>query len=121
MKKLLLSSIFILMILIGFGQSQRFIVFEEFTNACCGPCASQNPGFDALLNANSTKCTSIKYHVNWPGPDPMNAQNAADAATRVSYYGVTGVPYATMDGVPQTGTNYTGAPANVTQGLINTD
>ena len=121
MKKLLLSSIFILMILIGFGQSQRFIVFEEFTNACCGPCASQNPGFDALLNANSTKCTSIKYHVNWPGPDPMNAQNAADAATRVSYYGVTGVPYATMDGVPQTGTNYTGAPANVTQGLINTE
>jgi hypothetical protein len=34
-------------------QSQRFVMFEEFTNASCGPCASQNPAFDALLSANA--------------------------------------------------------------------
>lgn len=121
MKKFLLSVAFAGILIAGYSQSQRFILFEEFTNASCGPCASQNPAFDALLNANSTKCTSIKYHTNWPGVDPMNAQNPADAAARVGYYGVTGVPHAVMDGFPQTGTNYTGAPANVTQAKIDAE
>jgi hypothetical protein len=89
-------------------------MFEEFTNASCGPCASQNPAFDALLSANASKCTSIKYHTNWPGVDPMNAQNPTDVGTRVTYYNVTGVPYAVMDGSPITGSNYLGAPANLT-------
>jgi len=121
MKKTLLFLAFVCLFVNGYSQSQRFILLEEFTNASCGPCAAQNPAFDALLNANSTKCTSIKFHTNWPGVDPMNAQNPSDAATRVGYYGVTGVPHAVMDGVPQAGSNYTGAPANVTQAKIDAE
>ncbi len=120
MKRIYLLLSILFAVVAGFGQSQRFILFEEFTNASCSPCALQNPGFDALLNANASKCTSIKYHTNWPGVDPMNAQNPADVGTRVTYYNVSGVPHALMDGVPQSGSSYLGAPANVTQGKIDT-
>ncbi len=121
MKKLILCSFFVTTSVLGFSQSQRFIMIEEFTNASCNPCAAQNPAFDALLAANASKCTSIKYHTNWPGVDPMNAQNPVDAAARVSYYQVNGVPYACMDGSPITGSNYVGAPANLTQAKIDAE
>ncbi|MCX6271128.1 MAG: T9SS type A sorting domain-containing protein [Bacteroidetes bacterium] len=123
MKKTLLSTL----ILIGLSvvltcaqapKAQRLVLAEEFTNACCAPCASQNPGFDALLSANPNKITSIKYHVNWPGPDPMNQQNTQDVGTRVTYYSVSGVPYCRQDGVAPAGSYYLGAPANLTQSMI---
>ena len=121
MKKIILCSLFLVTAVLGFSQSQRFIMFEEFTNASCGPCASQNPAFDALLSANASKCTSIKYHTNWPGVDPMNAQNPTDVGARVTYYNVTGVPHAVMDGSPIPGSNYLGAPANLTQAKIDAE
>jgi hypothetical protein len=102
------------------GQTQRLIVIEEFTNASCGPCASQNPDFDALLQANPTKLTAIKYHTDWPGVDPMNAQTAAQVDARVTYYyQVNGVPTAMYDGVyDSTFVDYEGCPADFTQALI---
>ena len=123
MKKLSILTLLLFCFSGLFSQSQRFIVYEEFTNDDCGPCASQNPGFDALLNSNSTKCTSIKYHVNWPGPDPMNQQDAADASARVGFYGVSGVPYAVQDGIPVPICSgyYLGAPHCVTQGMIDAE
>jgi PKD repeat protein len=51
-----------------------------------------------LMNSNSTKVVSVKYQVSWPGTDVMNAQNPSQVATRVSYYGVSGVPNAILDG-----------------------
>ncbi len=97
-----------------FTQSQRLGLAEEFTNASCGPCASQNPAFDALLQQNTDKITSIKYHMSWPGPDPMYSHNTVDNNARRSVYGITGVPHVHVDG------NYwNGAPAGVSQTLIN--
>jgi hypothetical protein len=104
----------------AFGQAQRLVLFEEFTQASCGPCASQNPAFNTLLDANSTKAVSIKYQTSWPGYDPMNLANPTEVATRVSFYGVNGVPWTAMDGVAPTGSAYAGAPANVTASSINT-
>jgi hypothetical protein len=121
MKNLLLLCLFGFIAITGYSQSQRFVLFEEFTNASCGPCASQNPAFDALLTTNASKCTSVKFHTNWPGVDPMNAQNPTDVAKRVSYYSVTGVPWAAMDGSATNGGSYSGAPANVTQTMINNE
>ena len=121
MKKSLLFSLLCSIAVLGYSQSQRFVLFEEFTQASCGPCAAQNPAFDALLTANASKCTSVKFHTSWPGVDPMNAQNPTDVATRVTYYGVTGVPWSAMDGKPPLGSSYSGAPANVTQTMINTE
>jgi hypothetical protein len=102
------------------AQSQRIVIAEEFTNASCPPCASQNPAFNALLDANPTKIVSIKYQTNWPGTDPMNAQTNSMVAPRVSYYGVTGVPHAVVDGVPVANDcgAFVGAPACLSQAEI---
>lgn len=120
MKKITLA----LIAMIGYGamiaQPTRLVLFEEFTQASCGPCAGQNPAFNALLAANSSKVISIKYQTSWPGVDPMNAANPADAQARVTYYSVSGVPWSAMDGVAPTGSSYSGAPANATASAINT-
>jgi hypothetical protein len=121
MKKLILFTFFLATAVLGFSQSQRLVMIEEFTQASCGPCAQQNATFDPLLLNNLDKATSIRYHTSWPGVDPMNAQNPTDVGIRVSYYNVNSVPFCFMDGVAPTGPNYTGAPANVTQAMINTE
>ncbi len=102
--------------------SQRIVLVEEFTNASCPPCAAQNPAFNTLLNANQTKIVELKYQTNWPGVDPMNAQTQnLGVGTRVTYYGVTGVPNGFYDGVAFTGASYVGAPANATQTTIDNE
>ncbi|MDF3027968.1 MAG: hypothetical protein K0S23_2275 [Fluviicola sp.] len=107
MKKILL--LFGSFALLGASYAQqRFILAESFSQASCGPCASQNPAFKALIDANASKIVAIKYQTSWPGVDPMNAQNATEIGNRVSYYGISGVPDRIMDG-----TNMT-----VTQGAI---
>lgn len=101
----------------SFAQSQRLVLVEEFTQASCGPCATQNPAFNTLLGNNPTKVTSIKYQTSWPGVDPMNAQNPTDVATRVTYYNVSGVPHGTVDGkaIVNDCSAYTGAPMCLSQ------
>ena len=100
-----------------YAQFDRMVLLEEFTQASCGPCASQNPGFNALLQENTDIATSIKYQVWWPGYDPMYEHNTSDVDTRVDYYGITGVPHALMDGVNIANDcgYYVGAPACVSQ------
>lgn len=98
----------------AFAQVQRMVLVEEFTQASCGPCAAQNPAFNAVLAPNlSTKVAAIKYQTNWPGVDPMNTQTQTWVGPRVSYYAVNGVPDAIMDG-----NVYQGAPSGVTQSGI---
>ncbi|HET6227146.1 MAG TPA: Omp28-related outer membrane protein [Bacteroidia bacterium] len=82
----------------AFAQTQRTVLVEEFTQASCGPCAQANPSFNKTLDANISKAVSIKYQTSWPGTDPMNAQAKDDVAKRVTYYKVSGVPDASMDG-----------------------
>jgi len=105
----------------GYGQTQRLVLIEEATNASCGPCASQNPGFDALLNQNRDKLTAIKYHWYYPGYDPMYNHNTVENLARVAYYGINGVPTAMIDGVIEnrTGFSYPGSPAGYNQTIIN--
>jgi hypothetical protein len=112
MKKLLCFTALAFAALHTYGQSQRLVLVEEFTQASCPPCASQNPAFNTFLNTNSAKTTSIKYQTSWPGVDPMNAHNPTQVATRVSYYGVTGVPNIVKEGTAQS------APSAITQADI---
>ncbi len=102
------------------GQSARMVLIEEATNASCGPCASQNPAFDILLNQNRDKLTAIKYHWYFPGYDPMHNHNVAENNARVAYYGINGVPTACIDGnIPNGPTfGYPGGPHGYTQALI---
>jgi len=120
MKKIFTFAFALGLTVASYAQVQRMVLSEEFTNASCGPCASQNPAYNTLMDANSTKVITLKYQTVWPGVDPMNAQNQADVATRVTYYGVNGVPYAPMDGDTNiTGPQaYNGAPFNYNQAMI---
>lgn len=110
----LLSTIFF--VNFGYGQSQRMVLAEESTSSTCGPCAAQNPAFDALLQANADIVTSIKYHVWWPSPgnDPMYLQNTVDNAARTNYYSINGVPQAVINGG-----SYQGQPSGVSQSMLN--
>lgn len=99
--------------------TQRIVLIEEATNTGCGPCASQNPAFDALLAANDGKVAVIKYHSDWPSSqDPYWLGSWQENNYRIGYYDVSGVPSAFMDGVSINGASYNGAPANLTQGKI---
>lgn len=101
------------------GQSTRTVLVEEGTNASCGPCAAQNPSFNALLDNNVDQVVSIKYQWYFPGFDPMHEHNPEEANARLSYYGINGVPTATIDGViPDVSPSYAGAPGAFTQQLF---
>ncbi len=100
----------------AFAQSQRMVLAEEFTSSTCGPCATQNPAFDALLQQNTDVITAIKYHMSWPSPgnDPMYLQNPNDNNARRAYYGINSVPHVHMDGGW-----WNGMPSQVNQARIN--
>ncbi len=96
------------------AQARKIILFEHFTNASCGPCASQNPLFEQnIASKNNGNYIHVAYHTVWPGRDPMNAYNKEDVAARVTYYGVTGVPDMVMQG-----NQYQGGPAGVSQEML---
>lgn len=97
------------------AQVSRLLLAEGFTSSTCGPCATQNPAFDALLHANEDKITSIKYHMNWPGAgnDPMYHHNPTDNSARKNYYSINSVPHVYMNG-----DYFHGVPAQVSQAMI---
>ncbi|OQY00059.1 MAG: hypothetical protein B6I24_00645 [Bacteroidetes bacterium 4572_128] len=114
---------FIFVIAMSFSSlaisQNRMILFEEGTNASCGPCAAQNPTFNALLDANTDNVISIKYQWYFPGTDPMHDHNPGEANARLQYYEISGVPTATMDGVIYSFPNaYDGAAIGYTQSHI---
>jgi len=101
MKRFLsLFALLLFLNVLSFGQAQRMVMIEQFTNASCPPCEAQNPAFNTLLHANADRVVALKYQTAFPGFDPMNQQNPGEVATRLAYYpGVTGVPTAAIDGL----------------------
>lgn len=83
---------------VSFAQSQRLVLVEHFTQASCGPCATQNPQLQATLDANGGTVIDVKHQVSWPGTDPMNTHYPAGPEDRRQFYGVTGVPNTSLDG-----------------------
>jgi len=75
-------------------------LFEEFNQASCDPCAQATPNLDSVLYNSRNICNAIRYHVSWPGTDYMNqVTNTPFVNARVvTYYGVSGVPDAKLDG-----------------------
>lgn len=82
--------------------TQKIPLYEHFTSNTCGPCAQFNPGFQDLLDDNNVnslsggKANAIKYQVNYPGSGDQSYNE--DVNERHTYYGVTGVPTAHIDG-----------------------
>lgn len=101
MKRILLSALAVCIMGVGsiaYGQSTRTVLVEHFTQASCGPCATNNPTLEATLNANAGTVVAIKHQVSWPGFDSMYEAYPAGPNNRVSHYGITGVPNTVMDG-----------------------
>jgi archaellum component FlaF (FlaF/FlaG flagellin family) len=97
------------------AQNERVLLFECFTNTSCGPCASQNPALDALINANADRVAAIKYHMNWPGAnDPMYLHNTVDNNARKGVYNVSSVPHTVVDGI-----RYANVPSGLSQNTVN--
>ena len=117
MKKtvLLAASLLMLFSLKVSAQNERVLLFECFTNTSCGPCASQNPALDALINANADRVAAIKYHMNWPGAnDPMYLHNTVDNNARKGVYNVSSVPHTVVDGI-----RYANVPSGLSQNAVN--
>lgn len=81
-------------------------MIEHFTQASCGPCASQNPTlYNTLSTFGSGNYVKLTYQTSWPGVDPMNAEYPAGPNDRRLYYGVSGVPNASLNGGAVAGPN----------------
>ena len=110
-----LASLLMLIALNINAQNQRNLIFECFTNTGCGPCASQNPALDALIDANGDRVVAIKYHMSWPGAnDPMYLHNTQDNDSRKSFYSVNAVPHTVVDG-----TRFANVPSGLNQNMVN--
>lgn len=84
---------------VAFGQTQRLVLFEEFTGETCGPCAQVNPGLNTMLNANEEKVVSIKYQNNIPSAGPRFWPYAqSDIQSRMTYYANNYSPNGILDG-----------------------
>ncbi|MEW6468244.1 MAG: T9SS type A sorting domain-containing protein [Bacteroidota bacterium] len=117
MKKTTLTILASAAFILANAQCAKFVLLEEFTQASCGPCASQNPGFKTnILDPNPDKVRLVAYHTSWPGTDPMYSYNTTDNGGRTTYYSVTGVPYVVMMGNQQTG-----SPSSFTQTAIDNE
>ncbi len=93
---------------IFYPGAKRKVLFEAFTSATCGPCASQNPSLDAFVQARFDTIVAIKYHVWWPAiGDPMYALNIPQARIRTHYNSISAVPCLQVDGIIQQVSNYT--------------
>ncbi len=96
MKKNLLISLFLLFSVTLF--SQQNLMLEVFTQASCDPCAGSNEAIDELAAQNQDKLVVIKYHMDFPGFDPMYLINTSENLYRKSYYGIWKVPEEILNG-----------------------
>ncbi len=96
----------------AFAQERNALV-ETFTSSTCPPCNGGNVHLEGLLAdaANDGKTVSIKYQMNWPGTgDPYYT---AEGGSRRNFYGVTGIPYSSIDAI------FTGNTTGISQSDFN--
>jgi len=85
------------------GDRNRLILAEHFTNSSSKFTKVENDTINNVVARNledgePKDIVSLQYHTAFPGYDPMNARNIPDAGARSLYYGVTQVPYSSIDG-----------------------
>ena len=77
----------------------RLVLFEEFTNTSCDPCAEFSPALDQTVFDRMGEMVTITYHWNFPSAtDPFYLQNPTDVLQRANFYGISGVPALFVDG-----------------------
>lgn len=81
-----------------FAQTPKMVLYEGISSGSCPPCASANPGINALIEANLDKVVPIKYQVQVGPGDPMYFHNPSEANARSSFYNISGVPSSRLNG-----------------------
>jgi hypothetical protein len=100
MKKSLL-----LILILGFGTKnlgaqtpKKYVLLEHFTNSYCGNCASQNPGFYGVYNAQ-VGVHHLSIHPSVPYQQCSFYQaNTVEQNGRATFYGVQGTPVVSTNG-----------------------
>lgn len=82
-----------------YGQVAKTPLLEEFTSSTCGPCAANNPTFDAMCDAHDGNFVCVKYQMNWPGSGDIYYNT--DGSIRRNAYAVTGIPELAVNGTVQ--------------------
>src|SRR6056297_317074 len=83
---------------IWLGERSRQVIVESFTNSGSAGSASVNPAFNTLMAQKATDAIDIQYHTSFPDFDELNDQNPSDPSARSTYYGITDVPWAIVNG-----------------------
>ncbi|MFI5144093.1 MAG: T9SS type A sorting domain-containing protein [Ignavibacteria bacterium] len=108
--KFIPTAIFALLIFLSnvtYSQASRKVLFEGFTNCCCGPCATYGPILDAFVASHPSTIVCLKYHTHGPGPDPMFwCDSVAIRYRYTQYYSILYVPTCKIDGVIQQDSPY---------------
>ncbi len=82
------------------AQFVRKVLFEEATNASCGPCAANNPALKAYIDSKGDSIIAIMYHASFPGTDAMYLHNPSQNSERyAAYYGMNAMPWLNVDGI----------------------
>ena len=84
---------------VAYNQAQRIPMIEHFSSSTCGPCVAVNQQMLSLLLNNEGKYTYTKFTTVG---DPYYTQ---EVGSKVSEYGVSGVPNLFFDGANK-GSNY---------------
>ena len=117
MNKIIVSVFIVFLTFSNISNAQfvRKVLFEELTNASCGPCAANNPFLKAYMDAKGDSIIPVVYHASFPGVDPMYSFNPSQSSERYStYYGMNATPWLNVDGIindvwPFTLTNFNNA------------
>ncbi len=80
-------------------ERNRIILVENFTNESDPLYAANNTSYKALP---STELVKLQYHLSFPGPDAISADNKIDPNARAAFYGITNgsqiIPRVYVDG-----------------------
>jgi hypothetical protein len=80
------------------AERTKLAVLEHFTNFSHDTSGMADDIIDAFGSGHPLDVIDLQYHMDYPGPDPMNTSNPDPPSTRSFYYGVPGVPYSVLDG-----------------------
>ncbi|MFC2116455.1 T9SS type A sorting domain-containing protein [Bacteroidota bacterium] len=79
-------------------ERTRLSLLEYFTNANSNASSNSDQLINDLTNNKHKDVVDIQYHTDFPVADKFNQESPVSASTRGLHYGVSAVPYATMDG-----------------------
>jgi len=80
------------------SQRTRLSVLEYFTNANNSDCVDSDTVIMKIMNEVASDVIDIQYHARGDLPDRFFSDNQVPANSRGTVYGLTGIPYAVLDG-----------------------